>query len=410
MQSRNLFLLRNNDASFCLLPYFLKYYKKYEEDIELVKPFFSGKIEKQIYDGEFLLEYKNKFIKIFFYHPPDIQISDCNTNEENTEIVNNFLKEKNLIGFDKIFIFEEWLAFQKIKNFSNVEIITFKVDENWHESDSVINDLLLERKIISSASIGFSNNNFYFDPLINLFFFYYKFEFDYVSYKDIENNKKNLIGMYYIPNYKGNRDLLFKYISNKLYDRIKILPEVYDTRSNKPQMITKYLEMHRGKWYFGPSCASYTDYINSVCGFVFDTLSYLSVTGPNDGRFRFYLNEKSLKAIIFSNLNIPFILDTNPYNFKILNDFGFWFLNSEFFNFDLSTDDQKNVGSMLESIKKSLDYLIECYIENNYNLNLTHKLFVNKFGIKMKNNYNLFIKYLSDPPKSDKMLEFIFKN
>ena len=110
---------------------------------------------------------------------------------------------------------------------------------------------------------------------------------------------------------------------------------------------------------------------------------------------------------MFSKLNIPFIIDTNPHNLHILNDLGFWFLNSEFHTFDKTKTESQMIKETRDSIIKSIDYLIDIYKKNDCNLNDTHAELVKLYESKMQNNYNTFIKYLSEPKDGDKLLNFI---
>ena len=61
-------------------------------------------------------------------------------------------------NYDKIFVLIEYNSRNlDIESFNNVEILYFKVDENYHESQSYIEDFLSKFRIISSASINFKH-------------------------------------------------------------------------------------------------------------------------------------------------------------------------------------------------------------------------------------------------------------
>ena len=62
---------------------------------------------------------------------------------------------------------------------------------------------------------------------------------------------------------------------------------------------------------------------------------------------------------------------------------------------------------MRDSIVNTIEYLISIYKENDCDLNKTHSVLVEKYGDKMQNNYNTFIKYLTDAPNGDKLINFI---
>ena len=214
------------------------------------------------------------------------------------------------------------------------------------------------------------------------------------------------MGLYYIPKYKNVRDIMYNQMCDIFKNNELDSPIIYDTHVDKPKLITQYLELNNGNWGLNHA-AMYSDYLSSVCAFIFDTLNHTSTQGPADGTNRYYINEKALKAIMFSKLNIPFIIDTNPHNLHILNDLGFWFLNSEFHTFDKTKTESQMIKETRDSIIKSIDYLIDIYKKNDCNLNDTHAELVKLYESKMQNNYNTFIKYLSEPKDGDKLLNFI---
>lgn len=391
-----LIIANQRDYSYALLPYFLKY--KVEAKMESVaKPFYVGEMDKAAIDGVFSFLYNGINITIAF----DSSINFTKIGVR--ECANKYDTKK----YDKVFILREYNSRSlDVKSFNNVEILYFKMDENFHQTQSEISDFLSEFRIISTASINFTHKNFYHEPILNLFTFYYAFGFDYIAYTQLNVDKNNLLGLYYIPKYKNVRDNMYSDLCERFTNQNISIPKVYDTNMDKPTLLSQYLQMNVGRWGYNHS-AMYSDYITSVCGFVFDTLNHSATEGPAGGTKRYYINEKALKAIMFSKLNIPFILDTNPYNFQILNDLGFWFLNSEFHTFDKNKTESEMVLETKESIMKSIDYLIDIYKKNDMDLNKTHKELVNLYESKMQSNYDTFIKYLSEPKDGDKLLNFI---
>lgn len=393
-----LFLFDANDCSFALFPFLLKY--KVESKTTFIhKPYYVGDMDTSADDGKFKFEYNGIRIDLFYLK------------KEIATDYNSILDYANSISsnqYDKVYVFREWSSFHpSIKSIENIEILYYKADENFHKTDEYVREFLSEYRIISSASISFENKNFYFEPIINLFVFYYIFGFDYLSYSKIDVKKTNLMGMYYIKNYKVVRDKFYDEFIKPTFEKHSVTGlKIYDTQLDKPQLITQLLQKYKGYWSLNHN-AMYTDYISSVCGFIFDTLNHTAIQGPNNSEERYYINEKALKAIMYSKLNIPFILDTNPNNFEILNNLGFWFLNSEFYQFDTNKTTEEKIEPMRDSITSAIEYLISVYKENDCDLNKTHSILVEKYGNKMQNNYNTFIKYLTDAPNSDKLLNFI---
>lgn len=375
------------DYSYSLLPYFLKY--KIEEGQERVaEPFYVGNLNKSTITGIFSFLYNGINITFKF---------------------ENNLNPKNYtnIDYDKIFILNGYNSRDnKFESTENIEILYFKVDENFHEIEEYVHQFLSKFRIISSASLSFEHTNFYHAPIINLFAFYYSLGFNHLSYTELKVSKQNLIGMYYIPKYKNARDMMYNTIGGIFENNGLIGPTLYDTVSNKPQLVSRFLEKNNGNWGKNHS-SMYSDYITSVCGFIFDTLNHASTEGPAEATGRYYITEKMLKAILFSKLNIPFIVDTNPYNFNILNDLGFWFLNSEFHTFDKNKSKDEMVLETRQSIISATEYLIDLYKKHNYDLNGTHNELVSLYGSKMRNNYSTFMKYLEEPKDGDKLIDFI---
>ena len=109
-------------------------------------------------------------------------------------------------------------------------------------------------------------------------------------------------------------------------------------------------------------------------------------------------------------MDIPFIMDMNPFNFKELNDMGFWFLNSEFFDFTKTKFIDEASENMKNSIFKSIDYILELYKTNDSDLDKTHIELKKLHSDKMQNNYNLFMKYLVEPYNCEKLIKFILKD
>jgi len=392
-----LFLFSANDVSFSLFPFLLKY-KINNKKETINEPYYVGDIDTSVRDGEFKFKFGGIDIDLFY-------LKNLSYDYDN---ILNYINSISANDYDKIFIFIEWSSFNKqLKSFANVEILYYKADENFHKTDEEVKEFLSEFRIISSASLSFSNKNFYFEPLINLFVFYYIFGFDYLSYSKLDVKKTNLMGMYYIKSYKSVRDKFYDGFIKPIFEKQNTeLVKIYDTQCDKPQLISQLLQKYKGYWSLNHN-AMYSDYITSVCGFIFDTLNHTSIDGPAKATGRSYINEKALKGIIYSKLNIPFIIDTNPNNFEILNKLGFWFLNSEFYQFDTDKLIEEKVIPMENSIINAMEYLISIYKENDCDLDKTHQSLVEKYGDKMQNNYNTFIKYLTDAPNSDKLLNFI---
>jgi hypothetical protein len=152
------------------------------------------------------------------------------------------------------------------------------------------------------------------------------------------------------------------------------------------------------------------DYLTSVCAFAFETTNFEEFVFPYQSINRQYITEKTLKAILYSKMDIPFIMDMNPINFIELHEMGFWFLNSEFFDFSKTKFMDELSCNMKNSIFKSVEYILELYKNNEYNLDKTHLELKMMYGDKMQSNYNLFMGYLNKPYNCEKLIKFILKD
>jgi hypothetical protein len=65
---------------------------------------------------------------------------------------------------------------------------------------------------------------------------------------------------------------------------------------------------------------------------------------------------------------------------------------------------------MKNSIFKSIEYILELYKNNNYDLDKTYSELKLLYGNKMQNNYNLFMEYLVKPYNCEKLIKFILKD
>lgn len=357
-------------------------------------------IEVEIIEKKFEFRYKDYDI--------DYVIVEIFNKEELSNITKTH-KEYDKYYFIKSKFFNNGFENEWNIKIDNLEIIFLNTTDNFHASDDDMNSFLDKYKIISNSPFYIKRENLYHDPFLLSMLCYYDFGYHFLSYSDIKSIKTNLIGTYLRLKYKPPRDLLFNeikdiFINKELDDK---LLKIY-----KPDQITllvKLWQTYLYKDWQKSQISSYTDYITSVCGFVFETINYNTFDCPANSKGRNYMTEKVQKAILFSKLNIPFIVDMSAYNFIELNNAGYWLLNTEFFDFDKVKSEDELADNMKNSIIKSVEYVIDLYKENNYDLTKTHEKLVELYSDKMQNNYNLFVKYLNAPKDHDKLIEFILK-
>jgi hypothetical protein len=96
----------------------------------------------------------------------------------------------------------------------------------------------------------------------------------------------------------------------------------------------------------------------------------------------------------------------NPYSYVELSKLGFWFLNTEFFNFEQVNSDENISQNMKSSIFKSIEFILDLYNKTG-SLQQTHNKLTELFSEKMQNNFNIFTKYLKIPKNSNNLLDFI---
>ena len=347
----------------------------------------------------------------FSYNGIEIDYKIVDFRHGDTESYETFAKEqKQNEGYDKVFVFirkmfennfnwNEW----DFKDKSILEVIYLNLIETFHDTDKNMKQFLKNYKIISSSQFNYPDKNFYYDPILNLLYFYYNFGLDFLPFKTLDVKKTNLLGTYLRKNYKPLRDTLYSEIE-RLFPQ-KELIEIYDVEP-RPNFITNLKLLNNPLKWDHNHITSYLDYITSVCAIVFETSNHSEFNWPCDSINRQYITEKTLKAILYSKMNIPFIMDMNPYDFIELNKRGFWFLNTEFFDFDNISSEEVLAQNMKNSIFKSVEYVLNIY-EHNQNLQQTHYELTKLFSEKMQNNFNIFMKYLTNPLNSSKLLDFI---
>jgi hypothetical protein len=364
------------------------------------------------------LENIDKFYK-FKFEDTDIDFKFITQQYEDIDGYVAFAKKQTLIeGYDKVYLFVRRLFIEGVEHneFTKIdknilEIIYLNVSEAIHTKNNTLKNFIKDKKVISCSNVSYKDKNFYYEPFLNLIYSYYQYGFDFYPYNQVDVKKKNLIGMYLRKNYKIPRD--------KMYDDILLefvnkevdteLLEIYK-ESPRPDFFTKFNCLHSPTWDSMCHITSYLDYLTSVCAFAFETTNFEEFIFPYQSMNRQYITEKTLKAILYSKMNIPFIMDMNPINFIELHEMGFWFLNSEFFDFSKTKFIDELAENMKNSIFKSVEYILELYKNNEYNLDKTHLELKMMYSDKMQSNYNLFMGYLNKPYNCEKLIKFILKD
>ena len=364
------------------------------------------------------LENIDKFYK-FKFEDTDIDFKFVTQQYTNIDEYINFAKQqREQNGYDRVFLFTRKLFIEGVQNdeFTKIdktilEVIYLNVSEAIHTKDNTLKEFLKDKKVISCGNVSYTNPNFYYEPFLNLIYSYYQYGFDFYPYNQLEVKKQNLIGMYLKKNYKVPRDMMYNDIKSEFINKeidVRLL-EIYKEYP-RPDFFTKFNCLHNPTWDAACHITSYLDYLTSVCAFAFETTNFKEFVFPYQSTNRQYITEKTLKTILYSKMDIPFIIDMNPINFIELHEMGFWFLNSEFFDFSKTKFMDELSYNMKNSIFKSIEYILELYKNNEYNLDKTHLELKMMYGDKMQSNYNLFMGYLNKPYNCEKLIKFILKD
>jgi hypothetical protein len=415
---KKVLFIANSLVDGMMLSYFMPYIVK--RGVATINPNDTPQIPIQRwYEQEVqTLENIDKFYK-FKFEDTEIDFKFVVQQYENINAYMQFAKEQTQQeGYDKVFLFARRLFIEGVErnDFTNIdknilEVIYLNVSEAIHTKNNTLRNFLKDNKVISCSNVSYNNPNFYYEPFLNLIYSYYQYGFDFYPYNKLDVKKQNLIGMYLKKNYKVSRDKMHSNIESKFINKNvdSSLLEIYK-ESPKPDFFTKFNCLHTPTWDSKCHTTSYLDYITSVCAFAFETTNFEEFIFPYQSLNRQYITEKTLKAILYSKMDIPFIMDMNPINFIELHEMGFWFLNSEFFDFSTTKFIDELSENMKNSIFKSIEYILELYKVNEYDLDKTHSELKLLYGDKMQNNYNLFMEYLDKPYNCEKLIKFILND
>jgi len=415
---KKVLFIANSLVDGMMLSYFMPYIVK--RGVATINPNDTPQIPIQRwYEQEVqTLENIDKFYK-FKFEDTEIDFKFVVQQYENINAYMQFAKEQTQQeGYDKVFLFARRLFIEGVErnDFTNIdknilEVIYLNVSEAIHTKNNTLRNFLKDNKVISCSNVSYTNTNFYYEPFLNLIYSYYQYGFDFYPYNKLDVKKQNLIGMYLKKNYKLSRDKMYNDIQTEFINKNidTNLLEIYK-ESERPDFFTKFNCLHTPAWDSRCHTTSYLDYITSVCAYTFETTNFEEFIFPYQSLNRQYITEKTLKAILYSKMDIPFIMDMNPTNFLELHEMGFWFLNSEFFDFSKTKFIDEASENMKNSIFKSIEYILELYKNNNSDLDKTHSELKLLYGDKMQNNYNLFMEYLVKPYNCEKLIKFILNN
>lgn len=318
----------------------------------------------------------------------------------------NDIDELYFSEYDEVYFFKTFNREASYENHNRpgFKMIYINYGERVHHDENTFIKNLNNNKVVSCSNFKNKDliSNYFYEYKLNFLQQYFEMGYDFVRFRNgLKVDKTFLLGLYYTEGYKGLRDNTNKEILNLSNFKID-----YFSSSKENDFYKTFLIFSQRDYWYKNHTSTFTDYLTSVCGYVFETLNY---NQDFETKLRLeYLSEKTLKALLFSIHNIPFILDCNPYSFVSLNSDGYWFLNSEFFNGTENDSHDVITEKMKVSIIKSIEFLNKLYEDYDGNFNDIHQYFIDNFGNKMQKNFELIDKYLTNPD-NDKLLNFILE-
>jgi hypothetical protein len=256
----------------------------------------------------------------------------------------------------------------------------------------------LRAKIVSTYSddnlVKLDRDKFIYVPLINFVKFFYDKGYNYLNF-DVSINKENLIGAYWISNYKEMRDNLIKNVNNLLNERNQPNTKIY--KQSFPRTVSQqYLEYTKEQWQTNHS-TTYLDFGTSVINIVFETAF----------AYEDFYTEKTLKALLFSKSSYNILYKTLKH-LRYLKSLGFWFLNFEYIDWSMDDINHANCEHMVnQSIYSAVNHVVDLYEElGDYNL-VMQRLDEQHYEKRIK-NYELVQQYIINPKYRDELLDFLF--
>lgn len=336
-------------------------------------------------------------------------IDFINQSDYEKSLFESFKYFKRTIFIDFRFFFEnfdehELYIFNKNQS---IEYVFFSVEERTTRD---LDKSLLDAHNLKIITCDFDSNlkheKIFSYPFLSFFHFFYVHGYNYLNFYDFNNTKTNLIGTYIRKNYKTERDFLIKKVEDKFDTSYKSLLKIFELEFYKNEKIKEITDFYNVNLNFWDKnhISSYTDYINSVCILLFETDADMSTD-------RIFFTEKTFKALLFSKLNIPFLIFCPIGNLLYLKENGYWFLNFEFIDFDkFGNNSDFNSKHLVDSILKSTDFLLKKYQEHDGDLNKIHLFLIDQYGEKMQNNFNSIMNELVNPSLNEEFLDFILKD
>lgn len=260
-------------------------------------------------------------------------------------------------------------------------------------SNDVLNFLNDGNVILSSTyTKNIFHENLISDYRFNLYYFYHDIGFNFLNYYNL-TEKDALFGIYEKESSSRysttNNSILYQLIKDKVKDELIDLQypryPLKELISYQPRDTTISFGMWKNN-----HISSYTDMSRCVVFYSRESLV------PPEYSYD-YITEKTLKSILYSKSNVISIWHGREESFEKLNEYGFWFLNSEFYT-----------NNIVESVNKATDYCLDLKSKLNTN-ELVFEYLISKYKDKLENNFKLINDMLFDCPIKNEIKTCISK-
>lgn len=408
-----------------ILSYFIPYLKKKDKDYDVgyhiswsKSRLISAELKELLYE----FEYQNFLIHVKLLsslsseeYANEILISKIYQNYDEVVLIQrSFFFKQDESGPD----FDFWNHHEKelSKFIDKTQLNKFRtvfisLDENLQQNTSVLKQTLENCKVITSCKTEVSHPNILNHYRIHYIFFYYLISFYVMNFDKINNKKENLIGCYYKPNYRVERDnKMNEYVEEMNQSNIHDVYTQYDSTYDYDDDYVAEILLNKLDWWFRNHISSYTDYIRSVVSIINETEVEMN---------KEHFTEKIIKGILFSKVGCIFIVNMDSHMMYELKKDGMWFLNFDFFDWNEFEKHKDNLSEesyrirvrlVNDSVKKSIRYIASLYHENDKDLDVVYsKLIEMNYG-KMLNNYDTYMKYIKNPYDKEKIINFILSN
>lgn len=254
--------------------------------------------------------------------------------------------------------------------------------------------------ILTQCRSDVRHENFLTTTLSPLIYFYYYLGYHYLNFYQMPSDFNNLLGCYHRHNHNsGGPNHSRNKIANKVHEILEDDFFIYERPTSD------FYELLGSMRYFNlwqqVHSSTYIDYKTSVCNLLFESFSPYH---EHISWGRALLSEKTMKAILFSGEDIFFIWSGTHFYYETLTDYGFWFLNSEFYGKNKVTEEAGN--PLVQSIYDAVNYLKE--LKEVYGTNdKVHAILMEQYGHKLKNNIRLFKQLEENCPYKDYILDAI---